>query len=360
MPGEFFMDQFARGYGVEIKWLTDSQRLRNAELEIDSDQRLASSKVIGLFGSTLRSNILFKQNNLIGVYFPTSKEHSLLSRNADFFEAGIKFSSIFSEPETPMSAEPQGLSPSTQMELVTDTDKINSYLNLPSNISLFPFPDQKREIPQTPMLPAESPSFFSPSFADHISTSTSSRHDPRVHTINIPFQLHSPIRSQSYPTTPSPARGNAHNSGSYSSMGRSKTHRSVRRSSNSPPPNTTAILGRDLETLLATGDFLIIDIRSFAVYAKSRIINAINVCIPTVLLKRKSLSVDDISESIVSKNDRGRFAKWKEADGIVIYDADSLRVQDSYPLTTLAGKFLEAGFKKTTYGLIGISIYMCN
>ena len=81
---------------------------------------------------------------------------------------------------------------------------------------------------------------------------------------------------------------------------------------------------------------------------------AINICIPTVLLKRPSLSLDDISENI-SRGNRGRFAKWKEAEGVVIYDADSLRVKDSYPLATLAAKFLEAGFERPTYGLSGIS-----
>jgi len=99
---------------------------------------------------------------------------------------------------------------------------------------------------------------------------------------------------------------------------------------------------------------LLVDIRAFAAYAKSRLVGAVNICIPTVLLKRPSLSLDDISKSI-SRENRGRFAKWKEADGIVIYDADSLRVKDSYPLATLAMKFLEAGFERSTYGLSGIS-----
>jgi len=98
---------------------------------------------------------------------------------------------------------------------------------------------------------------------------------------------------------------------------------------------------------------LLIDIRAFAAFAKARLVDAINVCIPTVLLKRSSLTLDDISESIVARGDRGRFAKWKEVDGIVIYDSDSLRVKDSYPLTTLATKFIEAGFNGATYGLIG-------
>jgi len=99
---------------------------------------------------------------------------------------------------------------------------------------------------------------------------------------------------------------------------------------------------------------VVIDIRAFAAFAKARCTDAINVCIPTVLLKRASLTLEDIEAMVVSSGERGRFARWKEADGIVIYDADSLRVKDSYRLATLATKFIEAGFKNTTYGLIGI------
>jgi hypothetical protein len=356
MSGDFFMEQFARGYGVHVNWLTDAASLRKAKLEIISDRFLASSKVIGIF--ELHANILFQQNNILGVYFPGSKEHFILSGNADFFEAGIQYSISLDpdspESETPMAMEvdPLATSPSTKMNM-TNAPTMNALLNLPVTVPLFPFPDGKNRIPQTPTQPPESPSFFSPSFTDHLSTSPSSRHDPRIHTINIPFHLNSPTRSQSYPTTPSPVRANQQTSTSYSSIGRSKTHRTLRRPSDSPPPNITPVTARDLDGLLPGGDYLIIDIRAFAAYAKSRLTNAINVCIPTMLLKRSSLTVDDILQSIVSKSDKGRFARWKEVDGIVIYDSDSIRVRDSYPLATLAGKFLEAGFNKTTYGVIG-------
>ena len=112
-----------------------------------------------------------------------------------------------------------------------------------------------------------------------------------------------------------------------------------------------------LTHLLSSRSMLLIDIRAFAAYAKSRLVGAIHICIPTVLLKRSSLSLESISESIVSKGDQRRFAKWKDADGIVIYDADSLRVKDSYPLATLAAKFLEAGFEQPIYGLSGFFSY---
>jgi Rhodanese-like domain len=348
--------QFLRGYGSNLTWLDDSSLQRNAKLEIDTHETLASSKVIGAFGSLLQPTILFQHNNIIGIYSPLSKEFSILSKCADFFEAGVEYSTY--DLISPVTAEPSATvttPPSATMDDVQFTP-LNNYINLPSNVSLFPFPNKASQVSQAPNRPAESPSFFSPSFADHLRPSTTTTvHDPRVRTVNFPLQLNSPTRSQSYPSTPSPFRSGALSS-SYSSMSRSQTSSlSARRSSDSPPPNITPVTSQELEKLIADGlDILLIDIRAFAAYAKSRLTDAINVCIPTVLLKRSSLSMSDISGSIVSKGDRGRFGGWKEADGIVLYDADSLRVKDSHPLATLAGKFKEAGFEGTTYGLIGI------
>ena len=130
---------------------------------------------------------------------------------------------------------------------------------------------------------------------------------------------------------------------------------SPRRASKSGLHNIVAIHPPELIHLLTQKTLLVLDIRAYAAYAKSRVRGAVNVCIPTVLLKRPSLSLDDISESIVPSEDRGRFGKWKEVDGIVIYDTDSLRVKEAYPLATLAAKFLEAGFHEPVYGITGNS-----
>lgn len=355
---EVFLRQFTRGYGGNVDWLSDLALQRNAKLEIDTHETLASSKVIGAFGSLIQPTILFQHNNIIGIYSPLSKEISILSKSADFFEAGVEYSTY--DLTSPVTAEPSETVATPLSARMDDVqpEQLNSFINLPSNVSLFPFPTNKTQVPQTPNLPPESPSFFSPSFADHLNPpSTTASHDPRIRTVNFPLQLNSPTRSQSYPSTPSPIRSGALSS-SYSSMSRSQTSGlATRRSSASPPPNITPVSAQELANLIADGlDILLIDIRAFAAYAKSRLTDAVNVCIPTVLLKRPSLSISDISGSIVSKGDRGRFGGWKDADGIVLYDADSLRVKDSHPLATLAGKFKEAGFEGTTYGLIGISI----
>src|SRR5208282_648426 len=194
--------------------------------------------------------------------------------------------------------------------------KLHSFISLPSNVSLVPVIDST-QVPKSPKQPPESPSFFSPTFAHCLS---SNRYDPRIHT--VPLHLSTPTRSQSYPVAPSPVRINQ--ASPFAFKARSSTAlRYMCRTSEAPPPNITPISPQELANLLSSRSMLLVDIRAFAAYAKSRLVGAVNICIPTVLLKRPSLSLDDISKSI-SRENRGRFAKWKEADGIVIYDADSL------------------------------------
>ena len=332
-----------------MNWLTDPTILRNVKLELDSTESVASSKVIGVFGSTIYPNIVFQKENTVGIYRSFSKEHSILSRNADFFGAGIEYSTY--ESATPITAEPSEsitTPPSSQISDIRP-EQLNSYLNLPSNISLFPLADPPT-VPQTPNQPPESPSFFSPSFSRDLAAA--SGNDPRIRTINLPLRLNVPTRSLSYPTTPGPQRSGPLSS-SYSSISRSQASHRSSRPLDATLPSITPITAKELENLIEKGSVLLIDIRAFSAYAKARLADAINVCIPTVLLKRSSLSLTDILDSIVSRGDRGRFAGWKEAQGIVLYDADSLRVKDSHPLVTLAAKFVEAGFERTTYGLIG-------
>jgi hypothetical protein len=361
---DFPLLEFSRGCGIDMNWLSDPGLLRNAKLELDSQEALSSSKVIGVFGSILHPNIIFQQTTNVGIYSSLTKEFSILSQNNDFFEAGIQFSTL-SNPPSPLTAEPQdsagpvNIPSSSKMDEPTPQN-VSAYLNLPANISLFPIVDPPPPTPATapaplpPVTPKQnppdSPSFFSPSFADQLASSN--RYDPRTHTVTFPLNLTTPTRSQSYPTIRSPVRTSHQFPVPALSSLKSRSS-SGRRASDIPLPNLTAITPRELEVLRESRTVLLIDIRAFGAYAKSRLVDAINVCVPTVLLKRSSLSLDDISESIVARGDRGRFARWKEVDGIVIYDADSLRVKESHPLTTLATKFIEAGFTGSTYGLIG-------
>ena len=65
-------------------------------------------------------------------------------------------------------------------------------------------------------------------------------------------------------------------------------------------------------------DLLLLDLRVFAQYAKSRIQGALNLCIPTTLLKRPSYNVQRLAETFTSrKEDRGKFVQWREVKVIV-------------------------------------------
>jgi hypothetical protein len=347
------IQQFVRGYGNYIDWILDPASLQDAKFEIGKHPSLASSKVIGVFSSVLHPHILFHQENIVGVYSLYSKERSLLSQDSDFFEAGIEYST-YNKCSKPITAEPLRDMSITDPTKLGDAQSeiLKADHTLSSNISITPHSDQPG-VPRTSKPESESPSFFSPTFTDHLPTS-SSHHDPRIHTINIPIRLTTPTRSHSYHSSTSSTRTNQ-TSSPFSIKGRSHTLRN-RQASEAPPPNIKPILPDELENLKSQS-MLLVDIRAFPAYSESRLIDAINICIPSILLKRPNFSLDDISKNIISQSGRDRFAKWKDADGIVIYDADSLLVRDSYRLTTLATKFIEAGFERAIYGLIGSPSY---
>lgn len=345
MVDEFFMQQFTRGYGNNINWLADREILQNMRSELDGHPPLSSSKIVGVFGPILNPSTLFLQNNSVGVYLSHSKEPLILSPNDDFFEAGIQYSTFY-DPTDTVSIEPCDEFPMTvsaEMEWGSEMSSKRACSDL--DVSLHPIPDEIQILQtQIQKLP-DSPSFFSPSFAKHLPPHT--HHDMRIHAASFPLQVTTPIRSQSYPIVTSPPTPIPYQSRDQAS------YRTLRRTSEAPPHNITPISPQELEVLLKIRSLLLVDIRPFAAYAKSRLVDAVHVCIPTILLKRPSLSLDDISDTIVSRGGRVRFARWREVDGIVIYNADSLRVRDSYPLTTLAGKFVGAGFERPTYGLVG-------
>lgn len=73
-------------------------------------------------------------------------------------------------------------------------------------------------------------------------------------------------------------------------------------------------------------DVLILDVRTPIFYNMSRIKTAINICIPTTLLKRPSFNVSRLSETIQAPESKERFEKWKTAKYIVVYDGDAFSV----------------------------------
>lgn len=86
-------------------------------------------------------------------------------------------------------------------------------------------------------------------------------------------------------------------------------------------------------------DFLVLDLRVFPQYSKSRISGAINLCIPTTLLKRSSFSVQKLSETFTKETERAKFARWREAKFIIVYDANSMQLKDATSSVNTLKKF---------------------
>ncbi|KAG1084368.1 hypothetical protein G6F42_021812 [Rhizopus arrhizus] len=110
------------------------------------------------------------------------------------------------------------------------------------------------------------------------------------------------------------------------------------------------IESEDLNELMTKYDchqVLVIDVRSFAFYAKNRIKSAIHISIPSVLLKRPTYTLDKICESIVFEEAANRLKNWHHATHIIFYDHASYKPSDSGNSATailLGSKLRKSGY----------------
>jgi protein-tyrosine phosphatase len=104
-----------------------------------------------------------------------------------------------------------------------------------------------------------------------------------------------------------------------------------------------------------TNSLLLLDVRTYKLFAASRIKMAVNLCIPTTLLKRPSFNVTKLSDTFANTQDKERFGQWKKMKYIVVYDADSKDLNDSSVLAALhtLKKFSREGWDGLAYILKG-------
>ncbi|CCX31580.1 Similar to Tyrosine-protein phosphatase non-receptor type 1; acc. no. O13016 [Pyronema omphalodes CBS 100304] len=122
--------------------------------------------------------------------------------------------------------------------------------------------------------------------------------------------------------------------------------------------NTNMIEPAQLSELITqhnTDSLLLLDVRTYKNYSEARIKSAVNLCIPTTLLKRPSFNVTKLSETFANNQDKERFGQWKKMKFIVVYDADSNNLNDSSALTALhtLNKFSREGWDGLPYILKG-------
>ena len=112
----------------------------------------------------------------------------------------------------------------------------------------------------------------------------------------------------------------------------------------------------DLASLISdcvAQDILFLDLRVTPQYSNSRIIGAINLCLPTTLIKRPSFNLQRLADTFTRQEDKQKFLHWTDAKYIVAYDSSSAQLKDAAsPINTLK-KFGNEGWHGTTYVIRG-------
>jgi tyrosine-protein phosphatase 2/3 len=92
-------------------------------------------------------------------------------------------------------------------------------------------------------------------------------------------------------------------------------------------------------------DVVILDLRVYQQYSTSRIRGALNLCIPTTLLKRPAYNVQRLAETFSSTRDQETFARWQTSSYIVVYDANSSLAKEAVTPLNVLKKFTSEGWK---------------
>lgn len=100
-------------------------------------------------------------------------------------------------------------------------------------------------------------------------------------------------------------------------------------------------------------EFLIIDLRVQTLWFTSRIKGAINLCVPTTLLKRATFDLERVKQSFTNDADRQRFGNWRQTKCIIVYDACSAEKRDAQSAVHMLKKFTTQGYAGSTYILKG-------
>ncbi|KAI9844284.1 MAG: hypothetical protein M1837_005694 [Sclerophora amabilis] len=100
-------------------------------------------------------------------------------------------------------------------------------------------------------------------------------------------------------------------------------------------------------------EFLLLDLRVYPQYAQSRISAALNLCIPTTLLKRPSFSLQKLADTFATEDEKRKFERWKTSAYLVVYDDKSSTLKDAVSCVNTVKKFTNEGWTGTACVLRG-------
>ncbi|CAL3967046.1 unnamed protein product [Diplocarpon coronariae] len=106
---------------------------------------------------------------------------------------------------------------------------------------------------------------------------------------------------------------------------------------------------RDMLENIPQPQFLLLDLRVFPQFSQSRVNGALNLCIPTTLLKRPSFNLQKLQDTFTDVGEKARFSQWKSAQYIVVYDAFSSERKDAISAINTLRKFSNEGWEGNAY-----------
>lgn len=122
------------------------------------------------------------------------------------------------------------------------------------------------------------------------------------------------------------------------------------------PGQPHMITGQQLKDMLRNVNkerLLLLDLRSSQNYAQSRIEGALNLCIPTTLLKRATFNIQKLKQTFQSSDDSDKFDTWNDTDYIIVYDAHASDKRDAITAQNMIKKFTNEGYTGGTCILKG-------
>ncbi|EME41654.1 hypothetical protein DOTSEDRAFT_73901 [Dothistroma septosporum NZE10] len=96
-------------------------------------------------------------------------------------------------------------------------------------------------------------------------------------------------------------------------------------------------------------DILLLDLRVSTQYAMSHVSGALNLCIPTTLLKRPSFNVQKLADTFKDNEQRRRFERWQNSSYIIVYDSSSAVLKDATICLNTIKKFRTEGYEGSLY-----------
>ena len=98
---------------------------------------------------------------------------------------------------------------------------------------------------------------------------------------------------------------------------------------------------------------LLLDLRVSTHYARSRISGALNLCIPTTLLKRPSYNLSKLADTFADEEQKQKFESWRSFRYVVVYDAGSTLLKDASGCVNMLKKFAHEGWSGYQYVIRG-------